>query len=215
MEKIDFNAIPAKVLNHSCRLHLGKLLNPEMKILSSNNYARDYRGLAEQMQFSFDDIRNFQRQGDPTMKILEEWTVQPDATIGKLIQFLENMGRHDVIQDLEQRFENDAKVYLQNLEREKESPLQVPEVSSCPYQSSQMNELNILTREDAFTGEPTYYDAYISYAHEDFEFVYNLVGYLEANGFKLFIRSRDLLAGHFEYETDMQLIQERIYGWMS
>ncbi|CAL1287466.1 unnamed protein product [Larinioides sclopetarius] len=209
MEKIDFDTIPARVLNCSSRLLLGKLLNPEKKILSSDNYARDYRGLAEQMQFGFDDIRNFQRREDPTMKILEEWTVQPTATIGKLIQFLENMGRHDVIQDLQPRFENDAKVYLQQIEKSRESPLQVPEVTSCPSQSYQMNELNILTREDAFTGEPTYYDAYISYADEDIQFVYNLVQYLESNGFKVFIRTRDLLAGHSEYETNMQLIQER------
>ncbi|CAL1287465.1 unnamed protein product [Larinioides sclopetarius] len=214
MEKIDFDTIPARVLNCSSRLLLGKLLNPEKKILSSDNYARDYRGLAEQMQFGFDDIRNFQRREDPTMKILEEWTVQPTATIGKLIQFLENMGRHDVIQDLQPRFENDAKVYLQQIEKSRESPLQVPEVTSCPSQSYQMNELNILTREDAFTGEPTYYDAYISYADEDIQFVYNLVQYLESNGFKVFIRTRDLLAGHSEYETNMQLIQERIWGWM-
>ncbi|GFQ98317.1 myeloid differentiation primary response protein MyD88, partial [Trichonephila clavata] len=209
MEGINFNSIPAKALNYSSRLLLGKLLNPEQNLLSGDGFARDYRGLAEQMEFGFDDIRNFQRKEDPTMKILEEWTTQPNASIGKLIKFLENMGRHDVIQDLQSRFEKDATVYLQQVEKYKDSPLQVPEVTSCRSQCSQLDELNILTRDDAFTGECTLYDAYISYADEDIHFVYNLVQYLESSGFKLFIRSRDLLAGHSEYETNMQLIKER------
>ncbi|PRD33320.1 UNVERIFIED_CONTAM: Myeloid differentiation primary response protein MyD88 [Trichonephila clavipes] len=105
--------------------------------------------------------------------------------------------------------EKDAAVYLQQVEKYKDSPLQVPEVTSCRSQCSQLDELNILTRDDAFTGECTLYDAYISYADEDIHFVYNLVQYLESSGFKLFIRSRDLLAGHSEYETNMQLIKER------
>ncbi|GFT66656.1 myeloid differentiation primary response protein MyD88 [Nephila pilipes] len=209
MEGIDFHSIPARALNYSSRILLGKLLNPEQNLLSGDGFARDYRGLAEQMEFGFDDIRNFQRKEDPTMKILEEWTTQPSTTIGKLIKFLENMGRHDVIQDLQSRFENDAKVYLQQMEKYKDSPLQVPEVTSCRPQYSKLDELNVLTRDDAFTGECTLYDAYISYADEDIHFVYNLVQYLESSGFKLFIRCRDLLAGHSEYETNMQLIKER------
>ncbi|KFM68151.1 Myeloid differentiation primary response protein MyD88, partial [Stegodyphus mimosarum] len=212
MEEIDFDKVPAKALNISSRLRLAWFLNPEQSLPSENGFARDYRGLAEQMDFQYNDIKNFQRNEDPTMKILEAWDARPSTTISQLIQFLENMGRHDVVQDLRPQFENDASVYLRNMKRSSEIPLQVPEVTSCHIQKSQfVEDFSILTTGDIITGEPTYYDAYVCYADEDIRFVHDLAKYLEspAVGFKLFIRGRDLLAGHSEYETNIQLIKER------
>ncbi|GIY62162.1 myeloid differentiation primary response protein MyD88 [Caerostris extrusa] len=209
MENIDFDSIPATALNCSSHIFLGTRLNPQQQMLSSDGYARDYRGLAELMDFSYDDIKNFESKGDPTQHILREWVLQPNATMGRLVSFLEQIGRHDVKDDFKSHLEKDAAKYLQEMNKYKDSPLQVPEVTSCRSQCSQLDDLNVLTREDALTGGVTIYDAYVSYADEDFTFVYQLVQRLESVGFKLFIRSRDLLAGHSEFEIDMQLIQER------
>ncbi|KAG8178439.1 hypothetical protein JTE90_016111 [Oedothorax gibbosus] len=209
MDDIDFNSISATALNYSSRHLLGQFLNPKQNLLSKEGYSRDYHGLAEQMNFQYNVVRNFERSEDVTMKILEAWSTEPDATIGKLISFLENMGRHDVIEDMQSFFEKDAKVYLNRSKPKADGPVQVPEVTSCRSQLLNADDLNILTREDAYTGESTSYDAYVSYADEDIDFVYNLARYLEDSGFKLFIRSRDLLGGHTEYETNMQLIKSR------
>lgn len=104
MDDIDLNTIPASALNYSSRHFLGQFLNPKQNLLSKNGYSRDYHGLAEQMNFQYNVVRNFERCEDVTMKILEAWSVEPDATIGKLINFLENMGRHDVIEDMQSKF---------------------------------------------------------------------------------------------------------------
>ncbi|XP_015913306.1 myeloid differentiation primary response protein MyD88 [Parasteatoda tepidariorum] len=213
MEVLDFNAVPAKALKCSTRLKLGEFLDPKQEILFKNGFARDYRGLADQMDFQYNEVRNFERYDSPTLKIIDAWSVLPHTTMGQLIQYLENMGRHDILQDLQPKLELDAKSYIQRYiqAQSQESPLQVDEISSCRSVSSdvRLDDSGILTREDAYTGEVTVYDAFVCYADEDIEFVRELARFLEAVGFKLYIRERDMLAGQSEYETSLQLIHER------
>lgn len=210
---IGFATVPVKALNISSRLCLSWYLNPEQPIRSKKGIARDYRGLAEQMDFQFNDIKNFQRSEDPTSKILEASEANSNITIGDLVTYLENMDRHDALQDLEPHFIKDGQAYFRRTEKFKVNPIQVAEVTSCRAQDFQYedNSKN-MTLSDVINEEIIYYDAYVCYADENSQFVCELAKFLESPeiGFKLCIRGRDLLAGH-QSETDalIKLIQER------
>ncbi|XP_042907609.1 peptidoglycan-recognition protein LF [Parasteatoda tepidariorum] len=160
MEVLDFNAVPAKALRCSTRLKLREFLDPRQEILFKSGFARDYRGLADQMDFQYNEVRIFERYDSPTLKIIDAWTVLPHTTIGLLIQYLENMGRHDILQDLQPKFELDAKSYIQRClqVQSEESPLQVDEISSCRSVSFdvRLEDSGIFTTEDACTGEISY-----------------------------------------------------------
>lgn len=61
------------------------------------------------------------------------------------------------------------------------------------------------------TGVPEYFDAFVCYTHQDFEFVRQMMHKLETvHGLKLCIVSRDLMPGCAEYVIMAKLIQERL-----
>ena len=65
---------------------------------------RDWRSLADLMGFSVEDIRYFSAGNeDPVLKTLTTWaSLRHDkATTTKLIEFLRQLGRLDVVEDLE------------------------------------------------------------------------------------------------------------------
>lgn len=99
--KNSLSSVPAKVLNYSARFILSNNLDIKIVLPAKNGHSRDYRGLAELMGFQYNDIKKFERYDDPSMKILESWETHPDATLDKLISFLEEMERHDIIKELE------------------------------------------------------------------------------------------------------------------
>lgn len=98
--KSALSSVPGKALNYSSRLILSNNLNIKGVIPSKSGHARDYRGLAELMDFQYSNIKIFERNEDPTLRILEAWETRPDATLDKLISFLEEMERYDVINEL-------------------------------------------------------------------------------------------------------------------
>lgn len=209
--KKTLSSVPAKVLNYSSRIILSNNLDFKQILTSKRGYARDYRGLGEFMDLQHNDIKIFERSKEsPTQQILEAWEIKPNATLEKLIEFLEEMERYDIIKELVPSLEKTVKIYLEN-QRIKEIPIQDPEISSCPVSMQPERELQVFTLDDLKTGECTYYDAYVSYADEDCHFVQDLARILESPdiGLKLFIRGRDLLAGYAEHDTNIMLIKER------
>lgn len=95
-EPMDIANIPIRALNVSCRTKLSLLLNPET-LTDKDGYNRDYRGLAELLGFEHDHIMSFMRESDPTAKILHNWELEPESTIGNLFSHLEFLDRFDVI----------------------------------------------------------------------------------------------------------------------
>lgn len=98
--KQSLSAISVKALNVSSRLTLANNLDSKQVLLSSKNISRDYRGLAELIGLQYCAIKKLEEFQDRTMKILDTWETCPDATLDKLITYLEDMDRHDIIQEL-------------------------------------------------------------------------------------------------------------------
>lgn len=215
--RIDFHTIPAGALNFRTRGILSRMLNPIQELTTLTGLMRDFRGLAELMNFDYWDIQNFQMTSDPFAKLLIQWTdSQPANTVGKLFDLLEEIERTDVIDDVKQYAEIDACNYLERKKKwcDKESPLQDPEVSSCARSAFPADHPDHLTVDDVTSNdckgqEVSLYDAYVCYTDEDIECVHILSRQLESEGIRLFIRDRDLLLGQMEYEAFARLIDER------
>lgn len=214
----DYNNIPARALNVSSRNLLCRLLNSQMEIPTTTFYCRDYRGLAELMEIDNMTIRSFEATGNPTKKIIEEWELLPNSTIGSFLEMLKQIERYDVIKDIQPLIENDVKSYLIRKKSSCEAPVQVAEVSSDLKEISEHDDSNILTVDDIWArqnssngSEIAFYDAYVCFAEDDAPFVYKLAEFLESPkiGVKLFIKERNLVAGIDIYEALVQIIEER------
>ncbi|RWS04518.1 myeloid differentiation primary response protein MyD88-like isoform X1 [Dinothrombium tinctorium] len=232
-DDVDYSRIPIRALNTSSRLLLSSSLNPEQLITSDNGLARDYRGLAELIGFSYSEVKNFQRSNDPLNALLNAIDVMPKEkqqqqhhqkaendrhsniefySFSDLISMLEQIERFDVIDDLTPSLKTDALKFWQQKQRKIRNgafALQtVPQSSSIHEEESPLH----LTVDDAINADTsTKYDAYICYADSDYDFVKSLAAYLESPeiGLKLFIRDRDLLLGTWEYHAFTKLIEER------
>lgn len=91
---VDHEAIPVTALNCNLRKKLGLYLNPQ------NTVASDWRTVAEMMDFTYLEIKNFEKRDCPFEKILTEWETRPDATVANFLSILEKAERKDVISDL-------------------------------------------------------------------------------------------------------------------
>lgn len=93
---IDHEVIPVTALNCNFRKKLGLYLNPQ------NTVAADWRTVAEMMDFTYLEIKNFEKRDYPFEKVLTEWETRPEATVANLLSILEKAERKDVISDLKE-----------------------------------------------------------------------------------------------------------------
>lgn len=92
---VDLWAIPLIALNMTVRKKLGLYLNPR------NTVAADWMDVAEAMDFTYLEIKNYDRLQNPTKMVLEDWQGRStDATVGKLLSILARVERNDVAEDL-------------------------------------------------------------------------------------------------------------------
>ncbi len=103
---IDYEAIPITALNCSFRKKLGLYLNP------TNTVAADWRTVAEMMDFTYLEIKNFEKRDYPFEKVLTEWETRPEATVANLLSILEKAERKDVISDLKEIIGMSTRFYL-------------------------------------------------------------------------------------------------------
>lgn len=92
---LDYESIPAIALNYSVRKKLALYLNP------INTVAADWTELAEKMECTYLEIKNYEKSENPTRKLLEDWQTRAGATVGTLLSFLEQVERKDIILDLQ------------------------------------------------------------------------------------------------------------------
>ena len=71
------------------------------KLLRPDNPEHDWESLAGLMGFSYEEILHLRCDVDPVISIIRQWERQSDATIDKLLSFLNKIGRLDVIEDLQ------------------------------------------------------------------------------------------------------------------
>ena len=81
-------------MNIAAHQFLSKLLRPKSP-------EHDWESLAELMGFSYEEILNLGCDFDPVESIIRQWERQSDATVDKLLSFLNKIERFDVIEDLQ------------------------------------------------------------------------------------------------------------------
>lgn len=73
---------------------LSKLLRPSFP-------GHDWKSLADKMGFTYEEILNLECDLDPVESIVRHWERQSGATIARLLLFLNDIERLDVIEDLQ------------------------------------------------------------------------------------------------------------------
>ncbi|KAI5092118.1 myeloid differentiation primary response protein MyD88, partial [Silurus meridionalis] len=195
---VDYESIPAIALNYSVRKKLALYLNP------NNTVAADWTEIAEKMEFTYLEIKNYEKRENPTQKLLEDWQTRGGATVGRLLSFLEQADRKDIILDLQSLIDDDCRKYL---ERQKELPVQVPEVDSRQLDRG-------LTVNDVILclGHiPEMFNAFICYCQSDIQFVHEMIRQLEQTEYnlKLCVFDRDVLPGTCVWTITSELIEKR------
>ncbi|KAL1006252.1 hypothetical protein UPYG_G00069780 [Umbra pygmaea] len=197
----DMWSIPLIALNMNVRKRLGLFLNPR------NTVASDWMSVAENMGFSYLEIKNYEGCQNPTRKILDDWQSRcPEATVGKLLKLLEDSDRKDVVEDLRHLIDEDCRIYL---EKQKEPPVQVPEVTSCIPRTLERHAITL--EDDPEGGKPELFDAFICYCQDDFDFVREMIEQLERteHKLKLCVFERDVLPGSCVWTITSELIEKR------
>lgn len=77
---------------------LGMKLNPRHPL-------KDFRYLAGKMNYTYESVRNFERQKNPTVFLLSEWWMSnaekgEQKTVTNLIEYLQEMSRDDAVEIL-------------------------------------------------------------------------------------------------------------------
>ncbi|NXK08081.1 MYD88 protein, partial [Herpetotheres cachinnans] len=201
----DLHAVPMVALNYGVRRRLGLYLNPQTAA------AADWTALAERLGWEYLEIRRLQAQPDPTNALLEDWQCRcpGGATVGRLLDILRSLGRHDVLLDLADSMEEDCKKYLKRKQEQADQPLQVPAVDSSVPKTSEL--MGITTRDDPYGSGIEMFDAFICYCQKDLQFVQEMIRELEQTEFKLklCVFDRDVLPGTCVWSISGELIEKR------
>ncbi|KAH1003012.1 hypothetical protein HUJ05_010964 [Dendroctonus ponderosae] len=184
--------------------------NHNKKIAGSSNFTipsicRDWHGVAEKAGLSGELIRSLANDPDPTGKVLKMWsdTWKSEATISKLIGYLEDLDRLDVVDDVLPLIADDLRFFQENLANGKT-------VAAFDLDLDK----HILTRDDVFRMqeglEPQLYDAFVLFDDDDIAFATEIIDNMEKNhDMKFCIKERDLVAGGSEHDAVIKLIAER------
>lgn len=169
----------------SRRLQLSGYLNSEQILLADNGLARDYRGIAQQLQFNSLEMGKLARMLDPFEGMLTYQRVSK-LPVDELLRLILNIGRYDVLDDTVDGLLDDLKI----------------------EQGKSAND-QLLLYDSANCPDKIWYDAYVCYADSDLDFVQTLVTHLETLGLRLYIRERDQIGGEWVYESFSRLIKHQ------
>uniref|UniRef100_A0A8B9VC92 Myeloid differentiation primary response protein MyD88 n=1 Tax=Anas zonorhyncha TaxID=75864 RepID=A0A8B9VC92_9AVES len=201
----ELAAVPMVALNYGVRRRLGLYLNPRTAA------AADWTALAEELGCEYLEIRRLEALPDPTGALLDEWQSRcpGGATVGRLLELLRQLERHDVLVDLAASVEEDCKKYLKRKQQQAEQPLQVPAVDSSVPKTSEL--VGITTRDDPYGNGTELFDAFICYCQKDLQFVQEMIRELEQTEFKLklCVFDRDVLPGTCVWSISGELIERR------
>ncbi|XP_063777883.1 myeloid differentiation primary response protein MyD88 [Pseudophryne corroboree] len=185
----DMNSIPLVALNYNTRHKLSLYLNPDAVV------AAGWTHLAEEMDYSYLEIKNFERAPNPTQSLLEDWEKRCSRpTVGELLAFLRKIERNDILTDLSSLIESDCKKYLTKWgTRSQPPPLQDATVDSSAGQA------------------PEQFDAFICYCAQDIKFVQEMILRFEQSehNLKLCVFDRDVLPGTCLWSITSELIEKR------
>ncbi|XP_041372058.1 myeloid differentiation primary response protein MyD88-like [Gigantopelta aegis] len=215
----EHRSVSLHALRVSSRKRLSLYLNLEGRLPNEDGVVPDFNGLAELVGFCYLEIKNFARDRDPTAALIDEWSSRSNLnpTLGRLVDYLGQMGREDVLTDCKTSILADIEVYLRSCDSNKTQNhlIQDDTVSQSiiDYTDHHTDETKTMTTDDVESGRPTYYDAFVCYNPEtdDLQFVKKMISILEGSDFslKLFVPWRNDLPGGSKYVIDAKLIQDR------
>lgn len=192
LDEVAMSSIPLVALNYNTRNRLSLYLNPDTVV------AAGWTLLAEEMDYGYLEIRNFERISNPTLAVLEDWEKKcPRASVGRLLELLRKIERHDILTDIAPLIESDCKKYLKK-QQSLPQPLQVATVDSSGGTDS--------------SGQvPETFDAFICYCPQDIKFVQEMISRLEQteHRLKLCVFDRDVLPGTCLWSITSELIENR------
>ncbi|XP_048339007.1 LOW QUALITY PROTEIN: myeloid differentiation primary response protein MyD88 [Sphaerodactylus townsendi] len=199
------SGVPLSALNVSVRRRLGLFLDPRAAV------AADWAALAERLGYEYLEIRRLEAQPSPTARLLAEWPSRypGQASVGRLLELLRALQRHDALHDLTPSIEEDCKKYLERKRQEAERPVQVPAVDSSELRT--LEHKNLTHKGDPLGQKPELFDAFICYCQQDIEFVQEMIHELEHTNYKLklCVFDRDVLPGSCVWTITSELIEKR------
>ncbi|CAG9783480.1 unnamed protein product [Diatraea saccharalis] len=202
-EEID-RTLPLSAYSYEFKAVVSKL-DPK-RVLTTDGpikILRDWRGLAFLLSIPNEISHSISEASDKTIRVLDIWIQRNDgtATLGRLMEYLVQMDRYDIYDDL--------------VELSKGGRILAPQ-----RQITNGNELHlnghrddnmIITHDDRRDGYPNYYHAYVLFAKEDWSFVRELLARMKALKFKL-CTEYDIEVGYgTQYAPVAQLISERCH----
>lgn len=198
---------PVTALRLQSRTSLSEHLNPTKVIPAPGGLPRDWRGLADLCDVPTPGPGTVGEK-DPTDTILTAWQKKDiaSASIERLCQFLEQLDRFDILDDLEACISDDVQRYWDRLDNDNQIQ---------PFSDSNSLDESILTIDDIqriSSGlPPQNYHAFVLFADEDKEFGVRIVETLENDyNLKICYKDRDLVGGiNFEHEAIVRLVSER------
>nr|UCK81535.1 myeloid differentiation primary response protein MyD88 [Arenicola marina] len=221
--------VSIKALSMSTRGLLSRELDIPRLTFSRAGDLQDWRGLGEKLGLLHDEIELLANQkpvGQRTVALIDKWCTEAGANIGKLILYLEEMDRFDILEDdvIQGKIVKDAQNYEGKREEEANStygyqPIQENEVTTSPGEAlmytgggtdHHVDEFKNLTIREVETGLPEYFDAFVCYTHDDILFVKEMTKMLEdRHGLRLCIPERNVVPGCSHYTTISYLIEKR------
>ncbi|KAI2806721.1 Myeloid differentiation primary response protein MyD88 [Blomia tropicalis] len=170
------------------RQQFSSYLNSEQILVADSGFARDYRGIAQQLNLTYSEIGKLEKMIDPFGTMLSMQSLAKYNVL-ELLRMIEVIGRYDLLDDMVPELIEDL-------------------IRNNP--STRTDQL-LLYNTSSSTEEKIWYDAYVCYADVDLPFVRQLSEKLESEPYnlRLFIRERDLLGGNWIYETFAQLIESQ------
>ena len=191
---------PVACLRSKSREILSCHLNRKRVLLTKDNFSRDWHGLAQKAEiegeFSKLDLMKCRDAGE----FLHLWK---GGTVGRLLSFLEEIDRPDVIDDSIAEIEKDVQA-ARNSSKKK--------TSAAAAKASSETSDHVLTYDDMtakHNNQPLVdYHALILHSEDDEPFAEELANGLTERGF-MACRKSDLAAGKPELEAMERLIVER------
>ncbi|XP_044763456.1 myeloid differentiation primary response protein MyD88 [Coccinella septempunctata] len=194
---------PISVLRNNTMKLLSAKLNPPKVINTSEGLSRNWKGFAELCSIESYLISNWEFSSDPMKEVLKIWQAKGnEATIGRMVVFLQKLDRWDVVEDISTPIAEDIEFHVQHpKDHKKQSPL---------YQDL---DNSILTVDDVEHIEKNkqliQYDAFVLFADDDIDFATEVIETMEKQYSLKFCVKDYLIGGLFEHEAIIRLISQR------
>lgn len=210
LTRIPLEAVEAKLDKTN------QALDVEQLIKTDQGLARDYRGLGELMEFSSNEIETrFKRSYKPTESLIGAYinknlNLNRVITVNDLLKMLEKLERYDIIDDLLPTLIDIVQLSLDS--RQSTNRIQngniLNETQDISNNRLILKDFSEQLTIDDVSSHRIMYDAFICFAPEDFDYAQELISLLEKHG-KRIATAYDLLAGHYEHDALVKLIDTR------